>query len=82
MKQICILSVPVNLGQDGAPDWEYSQIDCDYTGLYEYVENSTTSASFYLEKSFTYGDFFVMGFLTMFLLFGITKLIWQTFVKK
>lgn len=77
MQQTCILSVPVDL-ENG--DWEYSQIDCDYTGLYEYVENPTTSASFYLEKSFTYGDFFVMGFITLFILFQIVKIIWEKWI--
>lgn len=80
MKQVCVLSEPVNLGADGAPDWEYSKILCDYTGLYEYVENTTTSASFYLEKSFTYGDFFVMGFITLFILFQIVKIIWDKWI--
>lgn len=74
METICELSAPVDLG-DG--DWEYSEIICDYTGLYEYVENPTTSASFYLEKSFTYGDFFVMGAIALFVLFKILKIIWE-----
>lgn len=74
MKTICELSTPVDLGNG---DWEYSKIDCDYTGLYEYVENTTTSASFYLEKSFTYGDFFVMGAIALFVLFKILKVIWE-----
>ena len=81
MKTICQLSNPVNLSPSNE-DWEYSQIECDYTELLEVVENTTTSASFILQKSFTYGDFFIMGFLTIFILFGITKLIWQTFIKK
>lgn len=83
MKTICELSSPVDLDERPSQvDFEYSKIECDYSALYEYVENPTTSAYFYLEKSFTYGDFFVMGFLTMFLLFGITKLIWDTFIKR
>lgn len=82
MKEICVLSEPINLGADGAPDWEYSKIICDYTGLYEYIENTTTSASFYLEKSFNYGDFFIMGFFTLFILVAIVKTIWENFIKK
>lgn len=77
MQQTCILSVPVDL-ENG--DWEYSQIDCDYSGLYEYVENQTTTANFYLEKSFTYGDFFVMGFIALFILFQIVKVIWEKWI--
>lgn len=76
MTTICKFSVPVDLGNG---DWEYSEIAC---GLYEYIENTTTSASFYLEKSFTYGDFFTMGFLTLFVLFEIAKIIWENFIKK
>lgn len=82
METICNLSDPVNLNTTTTPDWEYSKIECDYSELYEYVENSTTSASFYLEKTFTYGDFFLMGFFTLFVLIGITKIIWDNFVKK
>lgn len=51
------------------------------TELYEYIENTTTSAGFYLEKSFSYGDFFVMGFLTLFALLKIVELIWSIFMK-
>lgn len=82
MEQICNLTEPVDLGADGKSDWEYSKIECDYSGLYEYVENPTTTAFFYLEKSFTYGDFFLMGFITLFILVEIVKIIWQNFVKK
>lgn len=80
MEEICILSEPINLGADGAPDWEYSKITCDYGGLYEYVENQTTTASFYLDKSFSYGDFFLLGFTTLFVLVLIVKIIWQTWI--
>jgi len=81
MEIICEFNEPINLGQDGAPDWEYSEIKCE-NELYEFVENQTTTSSFYLKKSFTYGDFFVMGFLTIFFLILITKIIWQTFIKE
>lgn len=62
-------------------DWEYSKMVCN-NEVYELIENPTTLASFYLEKSFTYGDFFLMGFLTLFSLAIITKIIWQIFAKK
>lgn len=83
MEQICNLTEPVDL--DDRPsqiDFEYSKIECEWSGLYEEIENPTTSASFYLEKSFTYGDFFLMGFITLFILVEIVKIIWQNFVKK
>lgn len=78
METICELSVPVDLG---GGDMEYSVVECGNTGLYEYIENTTTSASFYLEKSFTYGDFFLMGFLTLFALFKAVEIIWSNFIK-
>lgn len=82
MEQICNLTEPVDLNGPGEiPDFEYSKIECDYSGLYEYIENQTTTASFYLEKSFTYGDFFVMSILTLFVLVKIVEIIWNKFLK-
>lgn len=81
MEEICIFSDPVDLG-GAKEDWEYSKITCDYGGLYEHLENQTTTADFYLEKTFSYGDFFLMGFITLFVLVEIVKIIWQNFVKK
>jgi hypothetical protein len=78
----CIFSEPVNLGTEELPDWEYSKMLCDDPELYELIENETTEAEFYLNKSFSYGDFFVMFILTVFVLFGIVKIIWSNFVKK
>lgn len=63
--------------------WNFVHSICTTTDTtLELITNPTTSASFYLEKTFNYGDFFTMGFLTIFILFGITKIIWQTFVSK
>lgn len=78
----CQYSVPVNLGTEELPDFEYSEMVCDTPEIHEFIENETTEASFYLEKTFSYGDFFVMFFLTIFTLFGIVKIIWDNFVKR
>lgn len=78
----CEFSNPVNLGTEELPDWEYSEMLCDDPAVYELIVNETTEAEFYLEKTFSYGDFFLMFFLTIFVLFGIVKIIWNNFVKK
>lgn len=78
----CLFSVPVNLGTEEVPDFEYSEFLCDDPELYEYIENQTTEADFYLEKTFSYGDFFVVFFLMVFTLFKIVEVIWNKFVKK
>ena len=75
--------IAVNGDIDKFAQWNFMTSICTTTDTtLEMITNPTTSASFYLEKSFSYGDFFTMGFLTIFVLVGITKLIWQTFVKK
>lgn len=78
----CVFSSPVNLGTTELPDWEYSEMLCDDPNIYELIENATTEAEFYLEKTFSYGDFFVMFFLTIFVLLAIVKIIWNSFIKK
>lgn len=75
----CIFSEPVDLGSG---DYEYSEIDCEVGDIYELMENATTGAEFYLEKTFSYGDFFVVFCLMIFVLFEIVKIIWKGFVKK
>lgn len=60
----------------------YVDYDLTRVKLYEYIENETTEASFYLEKSFSYGDFFLMFFLTIFTLLGIVKIIWNKFIER
>lgn len=82
MQTICEYQTPINLGSEAKPDFEYSEITCDYSQLYEYVSNETTTASFYLEKSFTYGDFFIMFFLTIFGLVKIVEIIWNKYFEK
>lgn len=74
--------IPLDTSITRSEQWNFMSSVCTTTDTtLELITNSTTSASFYLEKTFNYGDFFTMGFLTMFVLFGITKLIWETFVK-
>jgi len=78
----CQFSIPVNLGTEELPDFEYSEFLCDDPELYEYIENQTTEADFYLEKTFSYGDFFVVFFLMVFTLWKIVEIIWDKFIKR
>lgn len=78
----CEFQTPVNLGSEAKPDWEYSEIECDNPNFYELIESTTTGASFFLEKTFSYGDFFITFFLTVFVLVAIVKIIWDNLVKK
>lgn len=73
--------IPLDENLSKSDSWEYSKMVCN-SATYELIENSTTSSGFWLKKTFSYGDFYIMGFLTIFVLIGITKIIWQTFVKK
>lgn len=78
----CEFSSVQNLGTEIKPDYEFSAFDCDLSSIYEFVENPTTTSSFYLEKTFSYGDFFVMFFLTAFAVVKIVEIIWTNFFKK
>ena len=77
----CQFSEPVNLGTEELPDFEYSEIVCN-NSQYEYIQNETTEASFYIDKSYTYGDFYIMFFLMIFTLYKIVEIIWNKFIKK
>lgn len=78
----CVLSVPVNLGTEELPDFEYSEFLCDDPEIYEYIENQTTEASFYLNTTFSYGDVFIIFFLMVFTLWKIVEIFWSKFIKK
>lgn len=73
----CDFSEPINLGTELNPDWHYSKLLCENPAFYEFVEHSTTGAYFWVNQTFSYGDFFIMGFLTICLLVGIAKIIWD-----
>jgi len=77
----CEFNSPENLGTEVKPDFEFSEIICETSDFYELIENQTTTASFYLDKTFSYGDFFIMGFLTLFCLVKIVEIIWGKFVE-
>lgn len=78
----CDFNSPENLGSEIKPDYEFSEIICETSDLYEFIENPTTTSSFVLDKTFSYGDFFVMGFLTIFLIIKAVEIIWNKVVEQ
>jgi len=69
------------------PDtWNFTKIICDtseMTNIYELVENPEISENqFYLQKTISYGDFFVIFFLTLFTLIFFFNFIFNFIFKK
>lgn len=81
----CVFSEPKTF--DGTPAqtkqdfWAYSEMTCE-DSRFEMIENETTGAIFSLEKTFSYGDFFLVFFLMVFTLFGIGKIIFDKFISR
>jgi len=63
-------------------DWEYSTFTCDNPDLYTLVENETTGASFYAQKTLSYGDSLILWFLSIFAICLIVKIIFNFFYHK
>jgi hypothetical protein len=76
----CQFSDPINLGTEELPGWQYSKVLCDNPQYYEHVENATTEAMFWIDKTFSYGDFFLVGILIIFLLIKVVEIIWNKFL--
>ena len=64
------------------PDWEYSAFSCGTPATNELIENTTTGASFYVQKTISYGDIVVLTFLALFLAFGILKFLTDFLIPK
>lgn len=60
--------------------WQFSKVSSEER--IELIENATTGATFFLDKSITYGDFLVLTFLMFFLIFGIMKFLFDFLVPK
>ena len=67
-------------------NWQFQKMICSGTGEgfdklehFELIGNEDTGASFYLDKSFSYGDWFLMSFLAVFILTIIPVLIFKIF---
>jgi len=66
--------------------WQYSQIYCqsDDVKLFEntLIQNIETGAEFLVKKSVSYGDFLIITFLMIFLIWGIMKFLINFFIPK
>jgi len=63
--------------------WQYSEIYCQYENPeIELIENASTGTEFYLKKNVSYGDFLIITFLMIFLVFGILKFLINFLIPK
>jgi len=63
--------------------WQYSELKCESQDIkIDLIENATTGAEFYLDKSVSYGDFLIIVFLMIFLIFGIMKFLVNFLIPK
>lgn len=67
------LMKPVNSEISKSETWNFSEISCNSTTTNEMIEfiSDNNSSSFYLTKDFSYGEIFLLFFLTIFTLFFI-----------
>lgn len=74
----CEFSTPLNyLGNTPAEGefWQFQNLTCGVDATKEIIQQDTTE--FYLDKTFSYGDILITIFLSIFLVFGIFKLLWN-----
>lgn len=75
----------VNLGDGAKPDFEFSEMICTSTenpNIYSQIENSTTGAEFFVQKTLTYGEAMILWFLTLFAFYLIFKTVYNYFWGK
>lgn len=77
----CEFLYPLDLGDATNSDWEYSGFHCT-SSAQELVENATSGASFYIDKTFTYGDVLMTWFFTIILIGGVALTLFNIFWKK
>lgn len=83
----CELSTPKDF-QGNTPTtssvfWNYSKMICEYNDeKVELIENATTGQEFFLDKTFSYGDFLIGLFLIIFVVFGIAKFLMDFLIPK
>ena len=71
-------------------DWNFSKMTCSGSGsetstqelTYELIENAQTGSDFYLSKSLSYGDIFIVFFLMCFVVFGIFNFLTNFIIPK
>lgn len=75
---------PVNSEITKSENWNFSGIECfsTTTDVYTLIENSTTGAEFYVEKTLTYGEAMILWFLTIFTIILLFKTAYNFFWGK
>jgi len=76
----CQFSDPVNyLGAPASEGefWNFQTLNCDSEQRFELIQNPTTGGEFYLDKTMSYGDLILIIFVSIFLIFGIFKFVWN-----
>jgi len=75
----CEFKTPVNyLGQtplEGEP-FQFQFASCSDETL-SYIQNSSTEAEFYLDKTISYGDTILITLFIILVIFGIFKFVWN-----
>ncbi len=74
----CEFSNPVNYQGNPAGEGEpfnFKTLIC--SERFELIENPTTGAEFYIDKTMSYGDLILIVFISIFLIFGIFKFMWN-----
>jgi len=74
----CEFSNPVNYLGEPALEGEYFNFKTfTCSERFEVIENQSTGAEFYIDKTMSYGDLILVVFLSIFLVFSILKFIWN-----
>lgn len=75
---ICEFSNPVNYLGDPASEgeiWNFKTSTC--LERFELIENSTTGAEFFIDKTINYGEILLLFFVSIFLISIIFKMTWN-----
>lgn len=84
-KMTCNFNTPktFNGGTPSSTDdfWQYSELACTSTQT-ELIMNDENSNSFFLNKSISYGDYVIITFLFLFLVFSIVNFLIDWFIPK
>lgn len=76
----CIFSNPVNaMGETPATGDNYfvfSKMSC-VSDTKTIIQNESTGANFYIDKTLNYGDIILIAFFIIFLIFGVFKFVWN-----
>lgn len=76
----CDFSIPLNYQGEtptaGEP-FQFQHATCDAGPIYTLIQNTENGAEFYIQKTLSYGDLVLITFFSLFLIFGIVKILWQ-----